>query len=93
MMPYFFCGRCGGLLLTLPALPRFALGQSVRSHYTDEEGVYQGLDRGVVVGVQLLYEGLSREPLYSVWWLEMPSAPYVTLPHLSEALESELEAD
>jgi hypothetical protein len=98
MMPYFFCGRCGGPLLTLPAryqavLPRFALGQTVRSHFTDDQGFYHGCDRGVVVGVQVVHEGLSSEPLYSIWWLEMPTAPYIDLPHVSGVLESDLEAD
>jgi hypothetical protein len=74
-------------------MPRYQLGQPVRSHWTDEHGVYRGCDRGVVVGVNLLHYRLSDEPLYLVLWLEMPTAPWLTLPSLQEELESYLEAD
>lgn len=98
MMPYFFDFERGSCLIFLaehlpPGLPRFQLGQSVRSHWTDDEGFYRGCDRGVVVGVSLLHSSASDEPLYQILWLEMPTSPWVALPSLQEELESYLEAD
>lgn len=97
-MPYFFSSSSPGCLIVLPSdlaagLPRFQLGQRVKSHFTDDDGVYRGCDRGVVVGVQVLHCRLSTEPLYSVLWLEMPTAPWLALPSLQEELESYLEPD
>lgn len=98
MMPYFFDWRHSGCLIILPehlaaGLPRFQLGQRVKSHFTDEHGVYRGCDRGVVVGMSMLHYHASREPLYMILWLEMPTAPWLALPSLQEELESYLEAD
>lgn len=98
MMPYFFDWQHSGCMVVLPndlaaGLPRFQLGQRVKSHFTDEHGVYRGCDRGVVVGVNVLHRRLSDEPLYLVAWLEMPTAPWLALPSLEEELESYLEAD
>ena len=97
-MPYFFRSGAASCLVVLSSdlaagLPRFQLGQRVKSHWTDEHGVYRGCDRGVVVGVNVLHDHASREPLYAILWLEMPTTPWLVLPSLQEKLESHLEAD
>lgn len=98
MMQQFSCGRRNCCLLTFGSsyaqvMPKYQLGQPVKIHFTDDAGHYYGCDRGIVVGVLAVHEGLSSEPVYAVWWLDMPTAPYVVLPHVSEVLESDLEAD
>ena len=98
MMTQLFCWQLQSCLATFASryaqiLPKYQLGQPVKCHFTDDDGIYYGCDRGIVIGVLAVHEGHSPQPVYFVWWLEMGTAPYLTLPHVSEILESDLEAD
>jgi hypothetical protein len=84
--------HCSLLDQIVPA-PKFAIGQPVLNHFTDESGVTH-CDRGIVIGVLFNSDNWSISGwVYWVRWWSLPSTPLLPLPYLDEIHESDLRPD
>lgn len=98
MMTHNDCSQHGCWLINLSKRlsiprPKFLLGEAVRSHYTNDLGVYLGCDHGIVVGL------VWSPPNYaSGWWYrvllhQIETSPHLRTPFLEELHEESLEPD